>query len=347
MSNLQKRKSKDVSEERSNSKKPKIITEDEKEITTDEAKLYDRQIRLWGMDTQKRFRNAKILIIGLSGLSTEVIKNLVLSGVGSLTLADHRNVVEEDLGSQFFLPKSDIGKNKAQAAKERIQNLNPMVKIDILTTNILKDIEKKNDILDGFSVVCLNSIPHNITVIANEICRKKGIQFWCSQISGYYGFFFADMGVHNFVEETKVEQEKVIKKSCETYKSIEQSLKKNFKGLTKKKLKRSISPTFFALITPLLFQQKHNSLPTEKDNEELIKLKEEFLLERGLEKDFCTDEHLITVARNFNKELSPVCAILGGIFSQEILKGISLKDLPTKNYVVLNGYDLNAFVMDL
>lgn len=56
-------------------------------------------------------RNAKILVAGVNGLSNEVCKNLVLAGIGALTIIDPDVVREEDLGAQFFLREEDIGKS--------------------------------------------------------------------------------------------------------------------------------------------------------------------------------------------------------------------------------------------
>jgi molybdopterin/thiamine biosynthesis adenylyltransferase len=44
-------------------------------------------------------------------VANEVAKNLVLGGIGSITLADHDVVLEEDLGAQFCISEADIGKN--------------------------------------------------------------------------------------------------------------------------------------------------------------------------------------------------------------------------------------------
>lgn len=46
------------------------------EITEDEAKLYDRQIRLWGVSSQKRLRKANVVAVGLSGVGSETVKNI-------------------------------------------------------------------------------------------------------------------------------------------------------------------------------------------------------------------------------------------------------------------------------
>ena len=58
-----------------------------------------------------RIRNAKVLVITVKALGNEVVKNLVLAGIGSLTLVDDENVTEDDLGAQFLISRADIGKN--------------------------------------------------------------------------------------------------------------------------------------------------------------------------------------------------------------------------------------------
>ena len=58
-----------------------------------------------------RLRDAKILLITMRALSNEIAKNLVLAGIGSLTVQDDDLVVDDDLGSQFFISEDDIGKN--------------------------------------------------------------------------------------------------------------------------------------------------------------------------------------------------------------------------------------------
>ena len=75
-------------------------------INSDEFELYDRQIRLWGLDAQNRYfyykirkfflifrlRQSSVIIVGMTGLGAELAKNLMLSGLRSLTLMDDMNV---------------------------------------------------------------------------------------------------------------------------------------------------------------------------------------------------------------------------------------------------------------
>ena len=54
-------------------------------------------------------RNAAVLVVRLRGLASEVCKNIVLAGIGKLTILDDAELVEEDLGSGFFFRDEDVG----------------------------------------------------------------------------------------------------------------------------------------------------------------------------------------------------------------------------------------------
>lgn len=58
-----------------------------------------------------RMRNAHILLITIRALANEVAKNLVLAGIGSLTVLDPDTVTEDDLGGQFFIGEEHVGAN--------------------------------------------------------------------------------------------------------------------------------------------------------------------------------------------------------------------------------------------
>ncbi|KAJ8309044.1 hypothetical protein KUTeg_013918 [Tegillarca granosa] len=58
-------------------------------------------------------RASRVLLIGVRGLGAEVAKNIVLSGIKSLTLMDHSQITEEDASSQFLVNRADVGKNNA------------------------------------------------------------------------------------------------------------------------------------------------------------------------------------------------------------------------------------------
>ena len=56
-------------------------------------------------------RSANILLISVKALGTEIAKNLILNGIGSLTIVDSEQVIEDDLGAQYYVREEDIGRN--------------------------------------------------------------------------------------------------------------------------------------------------------------------------------------------------------------------------------------------
>lgn len=103
-----------------------------------DTKRYDRQIRLWGMETQLRMTTTRVLICGAGGLAAEVAKNLVLAGVGRVTLQDHMAVTEDDLqrGGQFLLGGAEVGANRAESSLSFLRGLNPSVEVTACTDDV-------------------------------------------------------------------------------------------------------------------------------------------------------------------------------------------------------------------
>lgn len=79
---------------------------------TEEAALYDRQLRLWGSVAQSRIRQCRVLLAPFQGgLAVETAKNLILAGVKELILLDDGQVDGYSLAAGFVWREEDIGKN--------------------------------------------------------------------------------------------------------------------------------------------------------------------------------------------------------------------------------------------
>ena len=94
-------------------------------------KKYDRQLRLWAASGQQALEDAHILLLndgaGTGAVGVEILKNLVLPGVGNFTIVDEYTVGEEDLGVNFFLEDSSLGKSRAAECCKFLLELNPEV----------------------------------------------------------------------------------------------------------------------------------------------------------------------------------------------------------------------------
>ena len=101
---------------------------------TAKEKKYDRQLRLWAASGQAALENAKVLLLnsGSGVVGVETLKNLILPGVGSFTIVDETNVSEVDLGVNFFLEESSLGRWRAEETRKFLQELNPEVQINAL-----------------------------------------------------------------------------------------------------------------------------------------------------------------------------------------------------------------------
>lgn len=167
------------------------------ELSEAESELYDRQIRLWGLESQKRIRSATVLIAGLNGFGAEVAKNIVLSGVKGVTFLDHQLVTENDFCSQFFVPREKLGQNRAEASLVRAQTLNPMVKIVIDKDNVN---DKPDAFFKEFNVVILIESSTDTLIRVNNACRQNGVKFFAGDVWGMHGYTFADLQEHEYAE---------------------------------------------------------------------------------------------------------------------------------------------------
>ncbi|MQM09404.1 hypothetical protein Taro_042275 [Colocasia esculenta] len=101
--------------------------------------LHSRQLAVYGRETMRRLFASNVLISGINGLGAEIAKNLVLAGVKSVTLHDDEAVDLWDLSSNFFLSEEDVGKNRALACVQKLQELNNAVLISTLTTKLSRE----------------------------------------------------------------------------------------------------------------------------------------------------------------------------------------------------------------
>jgi len=92
---------------------------------------YSRHIILSeiGQEGQDKLTQAKVLVIGAGGLGCPILQYLAAAGIGTLGIVDFDIIEESNLQRQILFGMSTLGKNKALAAKERLEDLNPTITI--------------------------------------------------------------------------------------------------------------------------------------------------------------------------------------------------------------------------
>ena len=81
------------------------------------------------MEGQQKLRHARVLVVGAGGLGSPVLSYLAAAGVGTLGIVDFDTVDFTNLQRQIIYATGDVGRPKLQAAAERIQAMNPDVKV--------------------------------------------------------------------------------------------------------------------------------------------------------------------------------------------------------------------------
>lgn len=107
--------------------------------------LYDRQLRLWGEEGQMRLQQANVCLLGCSATGTELLKNMVLPGVGRFTIVDGRETAPADLGVNFFMTDDALGKPRADVSVHLLCELNDTVSGTPVIQDPGKLIEESDD----------------------------------------------------------------------------------------------------------------------------------------------------------------------------------------------------------
>ncbi|KAL1957651.1 hypothetical protein VTO42DRAFT_5628 [Malbranchea cinnamomea] len=348
-------------------------------ISRDEIALYDRQIRLWGVKAQEKIRTARILLITLKALGDEIAKNLVLAGIGSLTILDNATVREEDLGAQFFLSEENIGQNRAEAAAPRIQQMNPRVQLHVDTSDVRT---KPPEFFAAFDLVIATDLDFNTFSTVNAACRLANKPSYVAGVHGFYGFIFADLISHDFVIEreksnipsptnetktrtilgitTKRENDKVIEivTKREVYTPLllanSSPLPEELTRLPRRR--KQVTPLLTCLRALWEFQRQHGgAYPSfsRNDLEQFTRLANERHLELKLDQSSLTSEFLRSFLQNVGSELNPVAAFLGGSLAQDTINVLSAREQPLQNFLLFDGerntapiYSLHPFFPD-
>ncbi|KDP45776.1 hypothetical protein JCGZ_17383 [Jatropha curcas] len=152
--------------------------------------LHSRQLAVYGRETMRRLFASNVLVSGMQGLGVEIAKNLILAGVKSVTLHDEGAVELWDLSSNFIFSENDVGKNRALASVQKLQELNNAVVVSTLTTELTK--EKLSD----FQAVVFTDINLEKAIEFDDYCHghQPPISFIKAEVRGLFGSVFCDFG---------------------------------------------------------------------------------------------------------------------------------------------------------
>lgn len=181
---------------------------------------FQREIMLIGKENLEELKKSKVIIYGIGGVGSFVCEALARAGIENIILVDYDKIEITNLNRQIHALHSTIGKQKTEAMKNRILDINPKAKVETYYNKETK--EKEEELINetiNYVIDCVDTITTKLKLI--ETAKRKNIPI------------ISSMGTGNKLDPTKFEITDIYKTSvCPLAKVMRKELKKrNIKNL--------------------------------------------------------------------------------------------------------------------
>ncbi|XP_078335087.1 NEDD8-activating enzyme E1 regulatory subunit-like isoform X2 [Crassostrea virginica] len=166
----------------------------------DKNNKYDRQLRLWGDHGQTSLEQARVCLINATATGTEILKNLILPGVGSFTIVDGNKVRGEDVGNNFFLSQESIGESRAKTATELLNELNDDVNGCFEDEKPEALLENNPGFFKKFTVVIATGLSERVLLQLADVLWQQSIPLLVCRSYGMIGYMRLVVKEHTVIE---------------------------------------------------------------------------------------------------------------------------------------------------
>lgn len=285
-------------------------------LTGEEKELYDRQIRLWGVEAQRKLASSHILVIcdPTDILAQEIAKNIVLAGIARLVLLRLHSPKQSTEGSSKIGP-GFLGADD-DAVVQTLQSMNPLVDVGVLS---------KNDIsMQGFRVVCAVGLTPKDEIEISERTRAANVPLLCGRIAGEVGWVFVDDCGKDSI-------------------AYKEAVDAKWGG----EVKRGEFGWHVARTLIEFQKQFDGKLPAADINEDGMDVGEDMGKVETMYKELCQKfggahlktEIVVRAARAAKFSLPPIASVVGGLWGREVIKVIAGRERPLDGY---NFFFFNA-----
>lgn len=258
----------------------------------------------------------------------------------TLAVRDHRTADAAAVGFNYFLRQEDLGKNRAECAATRIQEMNPLNTVTAVTSGPeeVADAKQLREVLKGYDVVCasLGVLGWDIerARVLDSACREVGASFILTVSTGEIAFFFANLNEHTVQEKSSAPnataEEKPFEPEQVSYPSLSEWLDCTTTTMQQKKVDSS-----FILIALFMAFLRGGGSPVAAEADKFD--------------DFCKNSAKCVPAVDgmaslqdayrcfFLEPLMHVASIVGGLLAQEVIKAITKRDPPLVNSICFNA----------
>ncbi|XP_076774183.1 ubiquitin-like modifier-activating enzyme 7 isoform X2 [Arvicanthis niloticus] len=334
-----------------------------------DKELYSRQLYVLGLHAMQRIQEAKVLLCGLQGLGAEVAKNLVLMGVGSLTLHDPRPTCWADLAAQVVVLTDSKLEDQLKVGtfchKHGVYFL--MAETRGLVGRLFCDLGEDFTVVDPTEAEPMTAAIQDISQGSPGIVTLRG---GTKRHSFYDGDLVIFSDIEGMVELNSDSPQPVhVQKDGSLEIGDTTTFSRYLRGGVVTEVKRPKTvrhkPLDIALLQPHvvtqntqevqrahclhqafralhMFQQLHGRLPKPwdpDDAETVVGLAQDLEPLKGTKEEPLDGSLLRTIALSSAGSLSPMAAILGGVAAQEVLKAISKKFMPLDQWLYFDALE--------
>jgi len=169
------------------------LVEPAAELTREEVARYSRHLIIpdLGVVGQKRLKNAHVLVIGAGGLGSPTLMYLAAAGVGTIGIVEFDVVDESNLQRQIIHGQSDIGRPKAESARDTVLEINPLVTVRLHELrlepgNAVDLFEQYDLIIDGTDNFATRYLVNDAAVLAHKPYVWGSIYRFEGQVSVFW-----------------------------------------------------------------------------------------------------------------------------------------------------------------
>lgn len=186
------------------------------------SEKFARTELLIGKNGIEKLAASRVAVFGIGGVGGYVVEALVRSGLGTIDLIDNDTVALSNINRQIIATTKTVGQNKVDAAKERILDINPDVKVNTYKTFYTPETSSQFDFSQyDYIVDAIDTVSGKIELVVQA--QKNNVPIICS------------MGAGNKMNPTQFEVTDIYKTSvCPLAKVMRQELKK--RGIKKQKV---------------------------------------------------------------------------------------------------------------
>lgn len=166
-------------------------------LSAEEVRRYSRHLIIpdVGMSGQKRLRNARVLCVGAGGLGSPTLMYLAAAGVGTLGIVEFDVVDESNLQRQIIHGQSDVGRSKAESARDSVKEINPYV--DVILHEERLDSSNVMHLFAQYDLIVDGTDNFATRYLVNDACVLLGKPYvWGSiyRFDGQASVFWAEHG---------------------------------------------------------------------------------------------------------------------------------------------------------